>query len=66
MITFLLVIVLMALSAVVAIGAQNAIRAYSHKNKAPFVVYLMRVDDLGNIEFKRSPLQDVWDLRRKD
>jgi hypothetical protein len=60
-IIIVLVLALISISAVCLVKAAEDRRI---KRKQPTcIVYLMRIDETGKIEVKRSPKQDMWNWK---
>lgn len=60
---YAIIIILAVLLAVsVALNAKTTI---GKPEKVPYRLYLMKIDDHGNIEIKRAAKPDMWDWRFK-
>lgn len=60
---YAVIIILTVLLAVsVALNAKTTMRK---PEKVPYRLYLMKIDDHGNIEIKRAAKPDMWDWRFK-
>lgn len=58
--------VIIILTVLLAVSvAMNAKTTMSKPEKVSYRLYLMKIDDHGNIEIKRSAKPDMWDWRFK-
>lgn len=60
---YAIIIILTVLLAVSV--ALNAKTTMNKPEKVPYRLYLMKIDDHGNIEIKRAAKPDMWDWRFK-
>ena len=60
---YAIIIILTVLLAVSV--ALNAKSTMGKPEKVPYRLYLMKIDDHGNIEIKRAAKPDMWDWRFK-
>lgn len=60
---YAIIIILTVLLAVSV--ALNAKMTIGKPEKVPYRLYLMKIDDHGNIEIKRAAKPDMWDWRFK-
>lgn len=58
------VIIILAVLLAVSV-ALNAKTTMGKPEKVPYRLYLMKIDDHGNIEIKRAAKPDMWDWRFK-
>lgn len=60
---YAIIIILTVLLAVsVALNSRTVIR---RSEKVPYRLYLMKIDEHGNIEIKRAAKPDMWDWKFK-
>lgn len=58
----LIIILTVLLSVCVAMNVKNNV---VKSEKVPYRLYLMKIDDHGNIEIKRAAKPDMWDWKFK-
>ena len=58
--------VIIILTVLLAVSVAMNAKTTMHKpEKVPYRLYLMKIDDRGNIEIKRAAKPDMWDWRFK-